>query len=279
VTETPSETAYDVDVVVVAHNAGPLLERCIASAAGQVPPQRVLVIDAQSRDGSVEAAAAAYPGIRVQAAENRGFAASNNLGIAGTSGEYVLLLNPDAELRPGAVGRLVAAAQERPRAAVVGAKVRNPDGSLQANQAGRFPSLAQVIALRLWRAWQRLRGNSAMSPRDFDRTRERDWVTGACMLVRRAAIEDAGPMDDAFFLYYEDVEWCHRMRDHGWVVLQEPDAEIVHHLGGAGGGSAAGRRAYRESFYRYCDLYGLRGLKAAARLILPKDDAVEAIRR
>jgi GT2 family glycosyltransferase len=266
----------DVDVIVVAHDSGELLERCVASAVEQVPADRVLVVDAASTDGSVEAALAVHPSVRSMAAENRGFAASNNLGIADTAGEFVLLLNPDAELRPGTLASLLKAAHDRPRAAIVGAKVFNPDGSLQANQAGRFPSLAQVVGLRLWRLWQRARGNRALSPRDFESTRERDWVTGACMLVRRAAIDEAGPMDEGFFLYYEDIEWCHRMRDHGWSVVQEPGAEVVHHLGGAGGGSAAGRRAYRESFYRYCDLYHLTGLRAAARLLIPAAAAPEA---
>lgn len=255
-----------LDVIIVAHDAGALLERCVASAVAQVPSDRVLVVDAESSDGSVEAASGAHPGVNVTRALNRGFAASNNVGLAATSDRYALLLNPDAELRPGAVDALVACAQSNPRAAIIGAKVLNANGSRQANQAGRFPSLLQVLGLRVWRAWQKLRGNAALSPRDFDRARERDWVTGACMLVRRAAVDEAGLMDEGYFLYYEDIEWCHRMRDRGWTVLQESAAEVVHHLGQAGGSSEAGSRAYRESFLRYCDQYHLWGLKAAARL-------------
>ena len=86
------------------------------------------------------------------------------------------------------------------------------------------------------------------------------------MLVRRAAIVDVGPMDEGFFLYYEDTEWCHRMQDHGWEVLLEPKARVAHHLGGSTASKVDVAQAYRASFYRYCDIYGLWGLKALSRL-------------
>jgi N-acetylglucosaminyl-diphospho-decaprenol L-rhamnosyltransferase len=256
----------DLDVIIIAHDSGELLVRCIASACEQVPADRVVVLDAESRDGAVERALVAHPGITTRRVPNDGFAASNNIGLSMTSGRYALLLNPDAELLPGAVLAMVACAEAHPSAGIVGAKVLSPDGSLQANQSGRFPSLPQVVGLRLWRLWQRTRGNPELSPRDFDEPREVDWVTGACMLARREAIDAVGPMDAAYFLYYEDTEWCHRMRDHGWNVVVEPAAGVVHHLGGSGGRSEAGERAYRESFVRYCDQHGLWGLRTAARL-------------
>jgi len=85
------------------------------------------------------------------------------------------------------------------------------------------------------------------------------------MLVRRAAVDDVGPMDEEFFLYYEDTDWCHRMRDRGWRVLLEPGASVVHHLGRSAAPEARIAEAYRASFRRYCDLYGLWGLKTLAR--------------
>ncbi len=257
----------DVDIIVVAHDSGPLLEACVSSAVAQASPERVIVVDAESTDGSVLSVAAVHPRVRIAAVRNDGFAAANNAGLEMTSGKYALLLNPDAELGPGALAALIATADARPDAAIVGARILDASGSLQAGQAGHFPSLAQVVGLRLWRAWQAITGNRALSPRGFTRTRSVDWVTGACMLVRRSAIEEAGAMDAGYFLYYEDVEWCHRMRQHGWEVLQEPTAPVVHHAGSSGGGaSALGERAYRESFLRYCDQQHLWGLKAAARL-------------
>lgn len=259
-------SVLDVDVVIVAHNAGPLLEPAVASAAAEAGEQRVVVIDAASTDGAVAGVALAHPRITTIAVPNDGFAASNNIGIGATRGRYVLLLNPDADLAAGALARLVAYADAHPRTAVVGAKILNSDGTLQAMSFGTFPSLAQVVGLRFWRLWQRLRGNDGLSPRDFSQPRSVDWTTGAAMLVRREAIEDAGPMDAGFFLYYEDVEWCHRMRDHGWDVVIEPAAEAVHHLGRSDAPSDFVLTKYRESFFRYCDEYSLWGLRLAARV-------------
>lgn len=258
--------SLDVDVVIVAHNAGPLLEPAVASAAREAGEDRVVVIDAASTDGAVAGVALAHPRIATISAPNDGFAASNNIGIGATAGRYVLLLNPDAELNAGALAELVGYAEAHPRTGVVGAKVLNGDGTLQAMSFGTFPSLPQVIGLRFWRLWQRLRGNPGMIPRDFSEPKRVDWTTGAAMLVRREAVEDAGVMDAGFFLYYEDVEWCHRMRDRGWDVVIEPAAEAVHHLGRSVAPSDFVLNAYRESFFRYCDEYGLWGLRLAARV-------------
>ena len=258
--------ALDVDVVIVAHNAGELLREAVSSAADQADPARVWVVDAESTDGSVAAATARFPEVAVVSAANDGFAASNNVGIAQGAGRWALLLNPDARLEEGALGSLLLAGESDDRVAVVGALVLNPDGTAQANQWGRFPTFARMLALRAWRLWSKATGNRTLSPRVPDSTAERDWVTGACMLVRRAAIEDAGPMDEGFFLYYEDVEWCHRMRDRGWRVVVEPTARVIHHLGGAAVPSSVVARAYRESLDRYCDLYGLWGLKLVGRV-------------
>ena len=247
-----------VDVVIVAHDAGALLQPAVSSAASQVGGERVVVVDAESTDGSVEAVRAALPAVRVIRAPNSGFAASNNVGIAATDGEFVLLLNPDAELAPGAIASLVARAQCDPRIGIVAPRVTDSDGSIQAGSYGRFPTLARVAAQRL-RVLFGSRLEDVAVPTDVD------WVTGACMLVRRAAIADVGPMDEGFFLYYEDVEWCHRMHDRAWRVVIEPAAAVLHHLGKSGAGSARVSQAYRDSFYRYCDLYGLWGLALLAR--------------
>ena len=257
---------HDVDALIVAHNAGTLLEPAVASAAREVGEDRVVVVDATSTDGAVAGVALAHPRITTISAPNDGFAASNNIAIAATGGRYVLLLNPDAELAPGAVDALVVYAEAHPRTAVVGAKILNADGTVQAMSFGRFPSLAQVIGLRFWRLWQRIRGNQGLSPRDFSQPRSVDWTTGAALLVRREAIDDAGAMDAGYFLYYEDVEWCHRMRDRGWDIAIEPAAQAIHHLGRADAPSDFVLNAYRESFFRYCDAYNLWGLRLAARI-------------
>ena len=141
-----------------------------------------------------------------------------------------------------------------------------PTAECRPNSYGRFPSLASVMGLHLWKSWQRLRGNSGLSPVTPSSTVQVDWVTGAAMLVRRQAIAEVGPLDEGFFLYYEDVDWCWRMRAAGWQVLLEPTAKALHHLGGSETSPATVSKAYRDSFYRYCDLHGLWGLKAVSRL-------------
>lgn len=256
----------DVDVIIVAHDSGDLLERAVASVEGQIAPGRVVVVDAESTDGAIAAMFAAHPDTRVIRVENHGFSAANNIGIAATSGEFVLLINPDAELEERCLGPLVARAHSNRTVAIVAPKVVNPDGSLQDGAFGQFPSLAGNVIMHLNRLGHRIAGGLIHDGSDVHATMPVDWVTGACMLVRRAAIKQAGPMDEGFFLYYEDVEWCHRMHDHGWNVLVEPKACCVHRRGGSGGDSPAALKAYRDSFYRYCRLYRLQGLATMTRL-------------
>ena len=254
----------DADVVIVAHNSGPLLAEAVASAISQASATNVWVVDAESTDGSVEAVRAS--GVNLIPVSNRGFSASNNRGIESGLAPFVLLLNPDAVLHPGSLETLVAAAEARPEVGIVGALVIDADGSVQPGSFGRFPSLLSEIGLRLRRAWKPLHRNSARSPKVPRSTRPVDWVTGAAMLVRRTAIAEVGPLDEGFFLYYEDVDWCHRMRAGGWQVLLEPAAIVTHHQGASGVPRGPVAQAYRASFYRYCDLHGLWGLRAASRL-------------
>ena len=179
----------------------------------------------------------------------------------------MLLLNPDAVLRKGALDALLESAKRNPRAGIIGPTILNPDGSAQAYAWGRFPSLWSFLWLRVWRFAKRVRGNRQLSPRIPTHTKPVDWVTGACMLVRRAAIEDVGMMDEQFFIYWEDTEWCHRMHDHGWQVLVEPAASAVHYRGVSAAPVGFVAQAYRDSLDHYCDLYGLWGLQAAVNLL------------
>jgi N-acetylglucosaminyl-diphospho-decaprenol L-rhamnosyltransferase len=254
------------DVIIVAHNSGHLLAEAVVSAVEQAGADRVWVMDADSTDGSIEALRASEESVHIVPVPNAGFAAANNRGIESTDSPFVLLLNPDAVLCSGALEALVNTANVNPRAGIVSPLVMNTDGSVQASSFGRFPSLVRLLGLRLWRTAQRLRGNSTLSPKAPTATTRIDWVTGAAMLVRRSAVSDVGPMDEGFFLYYEDTEWCHRMRDGGWDVLLEPSARVLHHGGGSAAPKDDARLVYRASFYRYCDLYGLWGLKAVSRL-------------
>jgi N-acetylglucosaminyl-diphospho-decaprenol L-rhamnosyltransferase len=259
-------TFPDVDVVIVAHDAGDLLETAVASVEQQVAPGRIVVVDAGSVDGSVTGMASRHPSVRVIPAPNRGLAASNNVGIAATSGEMCLLLLPGAELEEHGLRSLVTRMHSNRMAAIVGPKIVDPDGGLQEGSFGQFPTLGRTLVDHMNRFVHET-SHGVLRPRgDITQTMPVDWVTGACMLVRRSAIEKCGPLDEGFFLYYEDVEWCHRMHDNGFLVLIEPSACCTHRRGQSGGSSPAAKKAYRDSFYRYCRLYGLRGLSTAARI-------------
>jgi len=264
---TVPKPVSDVDVIIVAHDSGVLLTEAVASVEAQVEPGRVLVVDAGSSDGSVEAMSAAHPTVRIIPTENRGFAAANNVGIAATTGKFVLLLNPDASLEELGLRGLVSRMSANRTVGVVAPRVMDADGTTQAGSYGRFPTLRVAIVMRLNRALNVLSLGHLGKHADIAGTTPVDWVTGACMLVRRSAIEAVGPMDEGFFLYYEDIEWCHRMHDGGWTVLVEPDSCCTHHRGGSGGGSSpAAVAAYRASFYRYCKLYHLGLYALAARI-------------
>jgi GT2 family glycosyltransferase len=257
----------DVDVIIVAHDSGAPLEAAVASVEGQVAPGRIVVVDAGSIDDAVDAVVAAHPEIRVIRTENRGFAAGNNAGLIATAGEFALLLNPDAVLEERGVRTLVARATSNRTAAIVGPCITDPDGTTQAGSFGPFPTLRTTLVARGNVLLNRMSGGRAAKAPAIHGTTPIDWVTGACMLVRRSAIEKVGAMDEGFFLYYEDVEWCHRMHDGGWTVIIEPSVTCVHQRGGSGGGdSPAAQEAYRASFYRYCELYHLRALAFVARM-------------
>lgn len=256
----------DVDVIIVAHEAGDYLRGAVASVASDPDVRRVIIVDNASTDGVPDAVAAAHPNVRLIRAENRGFAAGNNVGIADSDAPWLLLLNPDAEVAAGSLRSLLAFANEHPKVAIVGPEILNPDGSRQAGSRGRFPALVSVISLHMSRVRASLRRATPPVPERLPAPARMDWITGAAMLVRRASIDAVGPMDEEFFLYYEDVDWCHRMSDAGWEVWVEPAATAIHHLGKSTVPSAFSAEKYRAAFYRYCDKYGLWGLKLAARL-------------
>jgi len=226
----------DVAVVVVTYNALPWLERCLESVAGH----ETVVVDHGSTDGTLELVGTRFSDARLVEQENRGLAAGWNAGVAATSGRYVLLLNADAWALGDAVERLAAFADEHPDAAVVGPRLRNPDGTLQRSVRG-FPTLWRLATefLFLRKLAPRSRALNAFYAGGFDHetVRECDWLMGACLLVRRAAIDAVGPADEGFFLFSEETDWCYRFRAAGWNVLFYPEAEVVH----VGGAAHAGR--------------------------------------
>ena len=255
----------DLAVVVVNHNAGAYLRRCMESlrtGSGDVSLE-VVVVDNASTDGSPEAALEERPDLRlIRNRGNRGFAAAANQGIAATSAPFVLLLNPDAEIVGGTLASFLKVARERPRAGAIGALVRNPNGSIQPS-ARRVPRLGEAL------------GHAFLGPlipsnpftrsytmAGWDRATEREveWVSGSAMLLRREALDDVGLLDEGYFMYVEDVDLCTRLRLRGWQVLFSPELEVVHQIGVSTRGQR-GRMAFAhsDSIYRYFSKFRAEG--------------------
>jgi len=226
----------DVAIVVVTYDALPWIERCLESVQGVA----TVVVDNGSRDGTVAFVRDRFPDVRVIESENRGLAGGWNVGIGETESRYVLLLNADAWLVGDALAGLVAFADSRPRAAVVGPRLSNPDGTLQRSVRG-FPTLWRLATeyFFLRKLAPRSAALNAFYAGGFehDEVREVEFVMGACMLVRRDAIADVGRADEDFFLFSEETDWCFRFRQAGWEVVFFPDAECVHVRGASHGGA------------------------------------------
>lgn len=244
-------------VVVVNHNAGDYLKRCLRSvfaSSGDLDIDLVLV-DNASRDGSHVHAREAFPHVRmIESPVNRGFAAAANMGIRASDAPYVFLLNPDAEITAGTLAALVKVAEDRPRVAAVGPLVRDPDGSIQPS-ARKVPGLMEGLGHAFaGRAKPDNRFTRAYTMADWDRTSEREveWVSGSALLLRRSALDEVGMFDERYFMYVEDVDLCTRLRTAGWTVLFSPEVEVVHETGV----SARGQRSrmaweHSRSIYRY----------------------------
>lgn len=229
----PDET-LDLSIILVSWNTRELLLACLESlpsALGNLNAA-VWVVDNGSTDGSVEAVEARFPTTHViENRQNVGFAAANNQAIVASSGRYVLLLNSDTIALPGSIVQLVRFADAHPRVGVVGALLLNPDRSFQGSFAD-FPSLlSELLSVtglgpRLFGRWY---PNYSLD--SSQKARRVDYVQGACMLARRSAIEQAGPMDEQYFMYNEEIDWCLRMAHAGWETWYLPQARIIHYGG------------------------------------------------
>jgi N-acetylglucosaminyl-diphospho-decaprenol L-rhamnosyltransferase len=266
----------ELAVVIVNHNAGAYLLRCLRSVlerSGDVELE-IVVVDNASTDGSAEEAAAAFPQARLIRCENRGFAAGVNVGIGATSAPSVLVLNPDVEIVSGTLAELVRLAEARPRAGAIGPRILNPDGTVY--PSGRtVPSLPTAVGHAfLGPVWPRNPFTRRYHLADWDRTTERrvDWISGAAFLLRRRALEEVGPLDERFFLYAEEVDLFKRLREAGWDIVFTPSLEVVHEQGVSTGRSRRMHLIHAESVYRYFEKHHAHGWRRAllplARLVL-----------
>lgn len=225
----------DLSIIIVNWNTQELLAGCLNSIYAHEPDVlfEILVVDNASSDGSVAMVQGHYPSVQIITNQtNAGFAKANNQAIKLSKGRYVLLLNSDTVVSPGSLDTMVHFLNEQPKAAAVAPKLVNPDGSFQASYAD-FPTLLSEFLLITGLA-RRVIGPHAPSPTPTagEVARSVDWVAGAAILVRRSVIDEIGGLDEGYFLYSEETDWCWRMQQAGWQVWYLPDVQITH-IGGA----------------------------------------------
>jgi GT2 family glycosyltransferase len=285
----------DLEVVIVSHGAPALLRRCLASLREHPPAaaMRVTVVDSGSPDETPEMVAREFPEVRLVREANIGFSAANNLALRESSADFALLLNPDTEVYAGTLDAALARMSADPRIGMVGVKLVTESGALDHACKRSFPTPLAALAhfTGIGRGADAPGALSQYRATDLgdDEPGEVDAVNGAFMLCRTAAIREVGLLDEGYWLYMEDLDWCHRFWDAGWKVFYEPAGTALH----VKGGSSAGRRAPRQEiafhrgmgrFYRRFDapranpilnaaVYAGIGAKLAASL------AITALRR
>ena len=249
----------DLSIVILNYNTREQLRTCLESvrAEGSTIDTEVIVVDNASSDGSADMVAADFDWVTlIRAPRNGGYAYGNNLGLRQSRAPAVMLLNPDTLVPPGSPAALLNRLAAHPEAGVVGPKLVRPDGSMHLACRRSFPTPAV--------AFYRVSGLSRLfshSPRfgrynltylDPDLPTEVDSVCGACLLIRRAVIDRIGPLDERFFMYGEDLDWCLRARQAGWSVRYEPSVVVQHQHG-----AASRKRPLRTTvhFFRAMDLF------------------------
>ncbi|OHB60979.1 MAG: hypothetical protein A2168_07180 [Planctomycetes bacterium RBG_13_50_24] len=224
----------DVSVIIVNWNTKGLLRDCLSSVyehAGEIDYE-IIVIDNASTDGSAEMVKNDFRQvILIENSNNRGFAAANNQGMAIAKGRYVLLLNSDTVVLDNAIANTVRFADANPEVAVTGCRVLNSDRTLQ-RTCFMFPSILNMLlsSTYLYKLFPKNKffGREQMTWWDRNDVRQVNVVTGCFMLVRREAVEQVGVMDERFFMYCEETDWCYRFREEGWKVMFAPVGEIIH---------------------------------------------------
>ncbi len=234
------EEKLDLSIIIVSWNVEKQLRPCLKSIyalQGRVAnvETEVLVVDNASVDNTVAMINKEFPQIRLIAnKENRGFAFANNQGIGLAQGSYVMLLNPDTEIVGDALFRMVDYLQQHPEVGLLGPQLLNSDGTVQSSRR-RFPTLATafVESTVLQRNLSRssILANFYVKDKPNDTTQEVDWLVGACLLVRKEVIDRVGMLDERFFMYLEEVDWCYRIKKAGWRVVYLPAAQVIHHYG------------------------------------------------
>jgi len=224
----------DVSITVVAWNVKDLLYNCLRSVYDQTKGVdfEVIYVDNASKDGSVEMVRKEFAEVRILENEkNEGFIKASNQGIEIAKGRYILLLNSDTVILDNAIEKMVKFADSHPEAAAVGCKVLWPDKTLL-RTCFMYPSCLNMLlsTTYLYKLFPKSKffGRERMTWWDFNDVREVEAICGCCCLVRREAIEQVGLMDEAYFVYGDDPDWCYRFKSNGWRILFTPEAKIIH---------------------------------------------------
>jgi N-acetylglucosaminyl-diphospho-decaprenol L-rhamnosyltransferase len=244
----------DLETVVVSHGAEELLRRCLLSLREHPPAaeMRVTVVDSGSPDGTPDMVEREFPEVRLLRRGNIGFSAANNLVLRESEAAAVLLLNPDTEVYGGTLDAALARLRSQPRIGMVGCKLVTGSGELDHACKRSFPTPLSALAHFTGFGRSSAAGGSLSQYRAThlgdDEAGEVDAVNGAFMLCRAEAVREVGLLDEGYWLYMEDLDWCHRFWDAGWKVFYEPAGVALH----VKGGSSAGRRAARQeiAFHR-----------------------------
>jgi len=242
-----------LSIVIVSWNVRDLLDRALRSvfAAGEETLDLdVVVVDSASSDGTPQLVRERYPQVRLIASdENLGFARGNNVGIREATHGLILLLNADTLVQGDALATLVAHMATHAEVGVVGPRLLNADGTTQSSRR-RYPTLPILFFESTWLqplAPRRWLARFYVEDRPDDREQTVDWITGAAMLVRRQVIEDVGGLDEGFFMYSEELDWCRRIGVAGWQIAYTPAAQIVHYGGKSSEQVAPARHIYFQS--------------------------------
>ncbi|MGB5933708.1 MAG: glycosyltransferase family 2 protein [Anaerolineae bacterium] len=240
----------DLSVIIVSHNTRELLALCLdsllANLASSALGYEVIVVDNASRDRTVEMVLKRFPQVQLLAnEENLGFAAANNQGLKESKGNYLLLLNPDTLVQGEALQLMFQFLVSHPRVSLVGPKLLYSDGRLQ-HSAFSFPTLLMIFLdffpLNHRFIDSRLNGRYPKALYEAGEPFAVDHPLGAAMMVRRETVDQVGPLDEGFFIYCEEIDWCMRMKKMGWEIFCLPQAEIVHYVGKSTG-------QFREAMY------------------------------
>ncbi len=234
-----NSVSTDLSVIIVSWNVRPLLRRCLSSViegcARDALACDIVVVDNASTDGSTDMVRKHFPSVHLMANDsNLGFTRGNNVGIARSQGRYILLLNPDAEVTKDALGAMVSYMDAHGDVGALGPKVLFPDGRTQPSRR-RFPTMVTAFlestVLQQWFSHNRVLSRYYVLDRSEDEEQDVDWVIGACLLIRRQAWKEVGPLDEDFFMYSEELDWCHRAKRAGWRVAYLPSAVVIHYEG------------------------------------------------